>query len=44
MTRCHLGESSKFGEELLALEKIAAMLSNSFGAADDGMAKGRIHQ
>ena len=44
MTSSDLGENSKFGGELLALEKIAAMLSNSFGAADDGMAKGRIHQ
>jgi hypothetical protein len=39
-----LGENSKFDEELLAWEKIADMLSNSFGAAYDGMAKGRIHQ
>jgi hypothetical protein len=44
MTRCHLGEGSKFGEELLALQKIAAMLLKSFEAADDGMAKSRIHQ
>ena len=44
MTRCHLGESSKFGEELLALQKIAAMLLKSFEATHDGMAKSRIHQ
>ena len=38
------GGNPSFAEDVLALEKIAAMLSNSFGTADDGMAKGRIHQ